>query len=512
MQKLSWWFIVPTLIGAGGCNLILGNEQPGPMPAGSSEHMTAGTSSSGAGGAGSGGASGGSPNTGGISEPASIGVMGASCSSNGAFACTGPNQRARLTCLDGKWSALGECEASERCDTSAGSNAGTCKSVVPECVDKEPGAPAQACEGNSPRLCGVDRVSVTSAAPCGAGLGCAAGLCKSKLAECAGQAENSWVCAMSGKERVQCGSNETESAKHTCAGSCSGGWCESPSCTGLAPTCGSATNGDCCESLLVPGGTFVRGTEGTAQATVTAFRLDKYEVSVGRFRAFRAAWDSGYRPALGAGKHSHLNQGQGLSDGNGGYEAGWDAAWQAQVNVTDAAREGTYTTWTAGPSGNENLPINYVSWFEGFAFCIWDGGFLPSETEWEYVAAGGSEERTYPWGTAVPDCDHANFVLNGASCSHHSTHSNPVGSLPLGDGVWKHSDLGGNVREWCLDLDAPLAPQCNDCVQLASGTLRSCRGGANAQNADLLAAAARVAINPTTRANTTGFRCARAPK
>ncbi len=116
----------------------------------------------------------------------------------------------------------------------------------------------------------------------------------------------------------------------------------------------------------------------------------------------------------------------------------------------DSAREGNDTTWTSSPSGNENLPINCVSWFEGLAFCIWDGGFLPSETEWEYAAAGGSEQRTYPWGTTAPDCAHANFVLDGASCSGTSTHSNPVGSLPVGDGVWEHSDLAGNVREWCL--------------------------------------------------------------
>jgi formylglycine-generating enzyme required for sulfatase activity len=153
-----------------------------------------------------------------------------------------------------------------------------------------------------------------------------------------------------------------------------------------------------------------------------------------------------------------------------------------------------------------------VSWFESFAFCIWDGGFLPSETEWEYAAAGGSEERAYPWGADTPDCSRANFSPDGASCSGTSTHSEPVGSLPTGDGLWQHSDLAGNVREWCLDFDAPLASQCSDCVQLATGTLRSCRGGANAQTVETLAAAARGAVSPTTRAATTGFRCARAPQ
>src|SRR6187402_2982134 len=129
MQKRTWWSIVPTSICAWGCNQILGNEQPGPMPdvsagAGGRSSNVAGAAGSGgasggspntggsstvaggagsggasggsantggssivAGGVGSGGASGGSANTGGVPEPTTVGVIGAPCSPNAASAC-----------------------------------------------------------------------------------------------------------------------------------------------------------------------------------------------------------------------------------------------------------------------------------------------------------------------------------------------------------------------------------------------------------------------------------------
>src|SRR5262245_9701876 len=58
------------------------------------------------------------------------------------------------------------------------------------------------------------------------------------------------------------------------------------SCTSLPDTCGQGGNHDCCESVVVPGGTFNRTNDPAFPATVSSFRLDVYEVSVGRFRAF----------------------------------------------------------------------------------------------------------------------------------------------------------------------------------------------------------------------------------
>jgi formylglycine-generating enzyme required for sulfatase activity len=72
--------------------------------------------------------------------------------------------------------------------------------------------------------------------------------------------------------------------------------------------CGSAHE-NCCISLDVTGGTYNRtyrnsGSGPTGQAdpaTVANFRMDKYLVTVGRYRQFAAAWTGGWMPAAGSG-------------------------------------------------------------------------------------------------------------------------------------------------------------------------------------------------------------------
>jgi formylglycine-generating enzyme required for sulfatase activity len=95
-----------------------------------------------------------------------------------------------------------------------------------------------------------------------------------------------------------------------------------------------------------------------------------------------------------------------------GYETGWEATYwndtmyldPTDANLTACSDDMwniNLSTWTKRAGQNENLPINCVTWHEAYAFCIWDGGFLPSGTEWEYAAVGGSQQRYYPWGSLV---------------------------------------------------------------------------------------------------------------
>jgi sulfatase modifying factor 1 len=294
--------------------------------------------------------------------------------------------------------------------------------------------------------------------------------------------------------------------------------------------CGPGGSGDesCCASPEVTGGTFYRSYDDVTYvstaypATVSTFRLDRYEVTVGRFRQFVDAVVAGWRPAAGSGKHTHLNGGRGLAGAGGGYETGWDASWTSLLATTSSAWTTNLScqdgpTWTAAPGQLENEPINCQTWQEAYAFCIWDGGFLPSEAEWNYAAAGGggpTGQRVYPWSSPS--------TSTTIDCSHALTYGcfpdfpDSVGSTsPAGDGAFGQADLAGNVWEWTADSYSTsyASSSCVDCVDLSPATGKALRGGAFWDGTEdaLAAARASFAFEPSYRSESVGVRCARTP-
>jgi sulfatase modifying factor 1 len=306
-----------------------------------------------------------------------------------------------------------------------------------------------------------------------------------------------------------------------------------PSCRAEGPgrtDCGASLE-SCCTSLLVKGGSYDRtyATDGsvptgqTDPATVSDFRLDKYDVTVGRFRQFVTAWSggSGFVPAPGSGKHTQLNGGLGLANSAapGGYETGWDAADDIHVQPTPGNLGSCgYDEWTDAPGSQEALPMNCVDWYEAYAFCIFDDGFLPSEAEWEYAAAGGSQQRQYPWGSTAPGAGNEYAVYNcqypsdAQSCSDTSNIA-PVGTATLGQGLWGQLDLAGNMSQWILDWWASAyGNPCTDCANLTLSSERVLRGGYFGSNAaSYMRSTYRDFDVPTDRYFASGFRCARRP-
>jgi formylglycine-generating enzyme required for sulfatase activity len=287
---------------------------------------------------------------------------------------------------------------------------------------------------------------------------------------------------------------------------------------------------DCCSSILIPGGQFPmgrsdKGSDAFAGAsdnetpehnvTVSAFRLDKFEVTVGRFRQFYNAYDPNRFPMAGDGANTFIPG------------SGWNPAWSAELlpdqktlNTTLAGN--TLATWTTTTGVYETLPITNVTWFEAFAFCAWDGGRLPTEAEWEFAAAGGANNLLYPWGSQDPET-HPNYAA--LDCSGGGTPNQcslgdvlPVGSRPDGAGFFGQMDLAGSVEEPVLDVwngsfYSTLAATVVNPANLidGSGGLRVMRGGNYEQSGSLVRAAARVAVGPANRQFFLGIRCARSP-
>jgi formylglycine-generating enzyme required for sulfatase activity len=302
-----------------------------------------------------------------------------------------------------------------------------------------------------------------------------------------------------------------------------------PSCAGGGnglSNCGPTGQESCCASGGVGGGeSFDRGYDKinymnqSNAAIVSDFTLDKYEVTVGRFRKFvQYVSETGWQPCVGWGKHSHLNDGGGV---NGGTEPGWQLGWSTPTDFGGWNSALTMCngsdTWTADAGANENLPITCVNWFELYAFCIWDGGFLPTDAEWNYAAAAGQDQRTFPWSTSSTDainCGQANVTLDSGICYGRML---AVGSLEAGAGYWHQLDLAGNALEWVLDGWAdggywnPDGKTCLDCALLFDVAARTYVGGSQNRIDSEALASWRSYEDPETPYSDYGGRCARPP-
>lgn len=388
--------------------------------------------------------------------------------------------------------------------------------------------------------CALDTLGlIDRSCPCIEGYNCVSNLCVPSGGESniegGGAESNAHGDARAGVDSADAaGGMSSEAGADTCAAFEAGSDDASPppSCApgGLGMTNCGVSNESCCTSLEVTGGTYdrtyVNDGDGPTQeadpATISAFRLDKYLVTVGRFRQFVDAWNggAGYQPTAGSGKHTHLNGGQGLENSvdPGTYETGWDATnWNNASDIdptnSNLACQPPSFTWTNTVATQENLPMVCANWWESYAFCIWDGGFLPSEAEWEYAAAGGgggNGQREYPWGSTAPGTANQYAIYNFYYTGN-PTDMAPVGYASQGAGNWGQFDLAGEAYEWNLDWYATYANPCTDCAYLTTASTRVIRGGDFGNTTSFLLPPNRNFGAPTDRHSGIGFRCARTP-
>jgi formylglycine-generating enzyme len=275
-----------------------------------------------------------------------------------------------------------------------------------------------------------------------------------------------------------------------------------PSCL-LAPAdCGTESQ-SCCNSPFVPDGPALLGEQGQEVrpvANVSQFYLDRFEVTVGRFRKFLASyteWRESH-PQQDEAEHPHI--------AGTGWQERWNIFLPSEAMALELAVTNCFGTPFPTLGEADNVPMNCVTWFEAFAFCIWDGGRLPTEIEWHYAATGGiNEDRLYPWGSLPePTPEHAVYAC-GVPCD-----IPPVGSRPLGVARWGQLDLTGSVSEWVFDGGAAYPEACSrDCANTTPEDERMFRGGNFTSSGSSLASAMRQGSSPDTRTFFLGLRCAR---
>jgi eukaryotic-like serine/threonine-protein kinase len=158
---------------------------------------------------------------------------------------------------------------------------------------------------------------------------------------------------------------------------------------------------------------------GHANMNVDGFLIDKFEVTNREYKKFADA--GGYQDAK-YWKSPFIKDGRALE---------FREAMQLLRDKTD--RPGP-STWELGnyPAGEEDFPVNGVSWYEAVAYAEFAGKSLPTVFHW-YRAAD--------MGLYSDILQASNFAGKGPA---------KVGSYP-GLGPYGTYDMAGNVKEWCLN-------------------------------------------------------------
>ena len=173
--------------------------------------------------------------------------------------------------------------------------------------------------------------------------------------------------------------------------------------------------------------------------------------------------------------------------------------WLGRTEVTRAAYRASRGERSGPADASGNLPVANVSWADAKAYCSAIGGRLPTETEWEYAARGGTTTRYYD-----APAESAWFEDNADGAPHPVATRRP--------NAFQLYDMLGNVSEWVRDryynryddssdpsaIEEPLAPN-------ASATAR---GGSWVSDAEGVRASRRLQMEPAAEEPHVGFRCA----
>ncbi|MBW2733090.1 MAG: SUMF1/EgtB/PvdO family nonheme iron enzyme [Deltaproteobacteria bacterium] len=229
-------------------------------------------------------------------------------------------------------------------------------------------------------------------------------------------------------------------------------------------------------TVVVPRGPFARGKgkgaepdEVQREVTLESFSIDRFEVSVARYREC--------------------------------------VKTHACVDPSAYAKEKKLKGCNYGVAQRDGHPINCISWLDARRYCHWTGKRLPTEAEWER-AARGTDGRPYPWGDTKPRCEDAAFHRQERPCRKGTA---PVDAYAGGESPYGARQMAGNVAEWVSDWYGAgyyeRGPGANPRGP-AAGRRKVTRGGSWSDDKTLIEVTSRQPLLPSIRRGSLGFRCA----
>ncbi len=112
---------------------------------------------------------------------------------------------------------------------------------------------------------------------------------------------------------------------------------------------------------------------------------------------------------------------------------------------------------SANDGGDPARALAGLSFAEARAYCEERRKRLPTEDEW-IAAAAGPTARRYPWGDTGAVCRRGAWGLVAGPCAtNESAGPDSVGAHPDGKTPLGVEDMAGNVAEWVIATDGPVA-------------------------------------------------------